>query len=186
MEAGSSLPHSQMHATCPYPEPDQPSPCPQPTSWRPILILSSHLLLGFPSGLLPSCFPHQNSVCTSPVPHTCYAPRPSHSSRFGHPNNIWWGVHIIKLFRKIVWVFMREGQMFFLNSLTLEWTHSRHSKHRENTMQQYAGIYLLQNYSTCFGCLSHPSSGVHQIVTAASGTGHITYQGNNLLPAWPN
>jgi len=23
-----------------------------------------------------------------------------------------------------------------------------------------AGIYLLQNYSTCFGCLSHPSSGV--------------------------
>jgi hypothetical protein len=26
------------------------------------------------------------------------------------------------------------------------------------------------------GCLSHPSSGVHQTVTAASGTGHITYQ----------
>ena len=39
-------------------------------------------------------------------------------------------------------------------------------------MQQYAGAYLLQNYSTCFGCLSHPSSGVHQTVTAASGTGH--------------
>jgi len=28
-------------------------------------------------------------------------------------------------------------------------------------MQQYAGIYLLQNHSTCFGCPSHPSSGVH-------------------------
>jgi hypothetical protein len=39
-------------------------------------------------------------------------------------------------------------------------------------MQQYAGIYLLQNYSTCFGCLSHPSSGVHKTVTAVSGTGH--------------
>jgi len=39
-------------------------------------------------------------------------------------------------------------------------------------MQQYAGIYLPQNHSTCFGCLSHPSSGVHQFVTAASGTGH--------------
>jgi len=38
-------------------------------------------------------------------------------------------------------------------------------------MQQYAGVYLLQNYSTCFGCLSHSSSGVHQTVTAASGTG---------------
>ena len=43
---------------------------------------------------------------------------------------------------------------------------------RSNEMQQYAGIYLLQNYSTCFGCLSHPSSGVHKNVTAASGTGH--------------
>ena len=39
-------------------------------------------------------------------------------------------------------------------------------------MRQYANVYLLQNYSTCFGCLSHPSSGVHQTVTAASGTGH--------------
>ena len=57
---------------------------------------------------------------------------------------------------------------------------------RSNKMQQYASIYLLQNYSTSFGCLSHPSSGVHQTVTAASGTGHITYQGNDLLPAWPN
>jgi hypothetical protein len=52
-------------------------------------------------------------------------------------------------------------------------------------MQQYAGIYLMQKYSTCFGRLSHPSSGVYQSVTAGSGTGHITHQGNNLLPAWP-
>jgi hypothetical protein len=27
---------------------------------------------------------------------------------------------------------------------------------RSNKMQQYAGVYLLQNYSTCFGRLSHP------------------------------
>ena len=46
-------------------------------------------------------------------------------------------------------------------------------------MQQFAGIYLLQNYSTCFGCPSHPSSGVSKTVTAASGTGHITYLSNN-------
>ena len=39
-------------------------------------------------------------------------------------------------------------------------------------MQQYAGVHLLQNYSTCFGCQSHTSSEVHQTVTAASGTGH--------------
>ena len=43
---------------------------------------------------------------------------------------------------------------------------------RSNEMQQYAGVYLLQNYSTSFGCLSHSSSGVHQTVIAASGTGH--------------
>ena len=42
---------------------------------------------------------------------------------------------------------------------------------RSNKMQQYAGIYLLQNHSTCFGYLSHPLSGVHKSVTAASGTG---------------
>ena len=40
-------------------------------------------------------------------------------------------------------------------------------------MQQYAGVYLLQNYSTCFGCLSHPSSGVHQTVTAGLQAGNI-------------
>ena len=43
---------------------------------------------------------------------------------------------------------------------------------RSNKMQRYAGIYLLQNHSKCFGCPSHPSSGVLKIVTAASGTGH--------------
>ena len=41
-----------------------------------------------------------------------------------------------------------------------------------NEMQQYAGVYSLRNYSTCFGCLSHPSSGVHKTVTAVSSTGH--------------
>ena len=49
-----SLSHSEERATCLYPEPDQTSPCPQPTSWRIILILFSHLCLGLPSGYLPS------------------------------------------------------------------------------------------------------------------------------------
>jgi hypothetical protein len=35
-----------------------------------------------------------------------------------------------------------------------------------------------------FGCLSHPSSGIRQTVIAASGTGHITCQSNNLPPGW--
>ena len=54
---------------------------------------------------------------------------------------------------------------------------------RSNEIQQYAGVYLLQNYSTCFGRVSYPSSGVHQTVTAASATGHITCKSNNLPPA---
>ena len=39
--------------------------------------------------LLISGFPNQTPVSTSPVSHTCHIPRPSHSSWFGHPNNIW-------------------------------------------------------------------------------------------------
>jgi len=50
---------------------------------------------------------------------------------------------------------------------------------RSNKIQEYAGIYLLQNYSTYFVCPSHPSSGVHKTVTAASGTGH-SYLSKNV------
>jgi predicted phosphohydrolase len=42
-------------------------------------------------------FPDQNLVYISSLPHTCYMPRPCHSSWFHHPNNIGWGVQIIKL-----------------------------------------------------------------------------------------
>ena len=56
-------------------------------------------------------------------------------------------------------------------------------------MQHYAGIYLLQNHSICSGCPSHPSSGVHKTVTAASGTGHsiwaTTFPQRGLIkPRW--
>jgi hypothetical protein len=34
--------------------------------------------------------------CMHLSPHTCYMPRPSHSSLFKHPQNVWWGVQIIK------------------------------------------------------------------------------------------
>ena len=34
---------------------------------------------------------------------------------------------------------------------------------RSNKMQQYAGIYLLQVYFTCFGRPSRPSSGVQKL-----------------------
>jgi hypothetical protein len=54
-----------------------------------ILLSSSHLRIGLPSGLFPSGSPHRNSVCISPPSHTCYMLCPSHFSLFYHPNNIW-------------------------------------------------------------------------------------------------
>ena len=42
-------------------------------------------------------------------------------------------------------------------------------------MQQYADIYLLLNYSTCFGRPSRPSPGVHKTVVAASGADHTVF-----------
>ena len=50
MEHEGSLPHSQVASTSPYLEPAQSSPYPPyPTSWRFVLILSSHLRLGLPN-----------------------------------------------------------------------------------------------------------------------------------------
>ena len=70
-EPEGSLPHSQASATCPYTGPH----IPYPTSCRSILILSTHLLLGLPSGLFPSCFPTKTlyTPLSSPISATCQA-----------------------------------------------------------------------------------------------------------------
>ena len=70
MEPKSSLPHSQQNASHPYFE-----PCAHPTSRWTILILPSHLRLGFPRGLFPPGVPTKTlySFLLSPICATCTA-----------------------------------------------------------------------------------------------------------------
>jgi len=65
-------------------------------------------------------FPRKNPVYASPLPHTCYMPLPSHSL-FDHPNNIWWGLLIIKLltmlFCPILCYLIHLGPKYFPSTL---------------------------------------------------------------------
>ena len=76
MEPGSSLPYAQVPATSPCPEPAQSRPYPlHHTSWRSILILSSHLSLAPPSDPFPSDFSTKTlyTPLLSPIRATCPA-----------------------------------------------------------------------------------------------------------------
>jgi hypothetical protein len=70
-EPEGSSPCSQEPSICPYPEPDPSSP--YPPILRAILIFSTHLRLGLPSGLFPSGFPTNilYAFLVSPIRPTC-------------------------------------------------------------------------------------------------------------------
>jgi hypothetical protein len=73
MEPEGTLPNLQEPASCPHPEPVQSSPCPHPTSWRYILMLSYRLRLGLTRSVFPSGFPTKtlHSPFLSPIRATC-------------------------------------------------------------------------------------------------------------------
>jgi len=74
-----------------------------------------------------------------------------------------------------------ETQLFIVIFFYIRGSMYRNSRlKKSNETQQYADIYLLINYSTCFGRPSRKSSGVHKTVVAASGTDH-TIWGASLL-----
>ena len=43
-------------------------------------------------------FPHQDTVCISPLPHICHMHSPSHSSCIDHRDGFWWCLQVTKLF----------------------------------------------------------------------------------------
>jgi len=55
------------------------------------------------------------------------------------------------------------------------YVHRNSGLKKSNEMQRYADIYLLLNYSTCFGRPSRLSLGVHKTLVAASGTYHTMW-----------
>jgi hypothetical protein len=94
MEHEGSLPCSQDPSTGPHPEPDRPSPYHPILSYlRSILILTTHLCLGLPSGLFSSAFP-TNILYSFRFSQIC-ATRPAHL--IVHSNYVWRGVQVMKL-----------------------------------------------------------------------------------------
>ena len=84
-----------------------PPPVPILIQIDPVHIPTSHFLKihlniihpsmsGFPQWSLFPRIPHQRPVHSTPLRHTRYMNRPSHSSGFYHPHNIGWGVQSIK------------------------------------------------------------------------------------------
>ena len=97
MEPEGSSPHSQVPVTCPSPSQLDSVH----TATYHFLHIHLNIILpsmpGSPQWYLSLRFPHQHPVYASPLHHTRYMPRPSHPSRFYHPNINGWAVQIIKL-----------------------------------------------------------------------------------------
>jgi hypothetical protein len=99
---------------------------------------------------------HTSPECTSPLPHTCYMPRPSHLYGFDRPNNIWWGVPIMKLPSLFPFslVFLRPRHLSRLYILKLPQSVFlprcvRPNSHSYRTSQNYISVYFTKCGNMC-------------------------------------
>ena len=94
-----AIPRMFWNLKVPHRTHNRPPPLPILSQLHPVPTTSSHFLKIHLNIILPSTsgspqwslslrFPHQNPMHTSPLPHTCHTPHPSHSSRFYHLHNI--------------------------------------------------------------------------------------------------
>ena len=120
-------------------------------SQRSVFILSYHVCIGLPNGILPSQLPTKT---VPPLPHTCHTSRPSPPSCCHCTNSIWWTVEIMKLFI-MAYILLNFplttspfGSNIFLSTLlsnTLGLCTSL-SLRDQNDMQKYGGAC----FSVCF------------------------------------
>jgi len=152
MEPKAPLLHLQVPTICPYPQPDQSSLCPLPPSH----LLKIHLNIILPS--MPGSskwppslrFPHQNPVCNSPLPHTCYMPLPISFILIYHLNNIWW--HVRSLLSSLC-TFLHSPltSSLFSPKYSLQYPGLIHPQHQcqqpsftpiQTKRQNYSSVYL--------------------------------------------
>jgi hypothetical protein len=111
---------------------------------------------------LPFRFTNKNILCISSLSHACYMSRPSRPPWFGHPNNTWWSVQVVKLLIMQSYPASRHflrGPNFFLRILLLNTINLRPYEnyktvercfHHNHGHPRY--LYLFDSYSYITAC----------------------------------
>jgi len=103
----------------------------------------------------------------SPMLHACHVPLPIHSSWTDHPNNIWWGVQIMKLLSRVKSSLSHPNILLstmFSNTLNLSYVYGtvHHcDSWRTGDQLNVTSYYVLFHffYAQNVSDIIHPSSG---------------------------